>query len=137
MTSTSDGDGRKEAAHALLRARRACIVRLAQRALLSRLLDAGEATADDVRDAVPLPDGISPRVYGAAPGELATAGIIAPAGYRKSRRPEAHARPVTLWRLQDRDAAVAWLAAHPPLPDPETTEGTAAPTTAPSPPTLF
>jgi len=130
MTSTHDGDGRKAAAHTLLRARRAHLVRQAQRALLSRLLDAGEATADNVRDAVPLPDGVSPRVFGAAPGELATSGIIAADGYRKSRRPEAHARPVTVWRLRDRDAAFDWLAVNPELP--ETTEGATAPTAAPS-----
>jgi hypothetical protein len=102
-----DRESLKQAAHRLLRACRAALVRRAQRALLSRLLDTGEATADDVRDVVPLPDGISPRVFGAAPKELATAGIIVAAGYRKSRRPEAHARPVTVWHLRDRRAAVA------------------------------
>jgi hypothetical protein len=29
-----------------------------------------------------------------------------------------HARPVMGWQLADRAAALAWLADHPPLPDP-------------------
>jgi hypothetical protein len=30
-----------------------------------------------------------------------------------------HARPIAVWALIDRDAALAWLAAHPDLPDPD------------------
>ena len=67
-------------------------------ALLLRLPDAGTATADDVRAAVPLPDGIGPRCFGAAPLQLADRGIIHAAGYTPPRRPEGHARPITLWR---------------------------------------
>ena len=39
-------------------------------------------------------------------------------GFAKSRRPDAHARPVQVWRLVDRAAALAWLDAHPDRPDP-------------------
>jgi hypothetical protein len=114
-----EGERRRDAALALLAERRAAVVRAGQRALLLRLLAAGTATADDVREAVPLPQGIGPRCYGAAPTPLADDGIIRAAGYRRTARPAAHARPVTLWALADRAAALAWLDRHPHLPGPE------------------
>lgn len=117
----AEGERCRDAALTLLAERRSAVVRAGQRALLLQLLAAGTATADDVRDAVPLPPGIGPRCYGAVPLPLADAGIIAHAGYTPTRRPEAHARPVAIWTLADRAAALAWLAAHSPLPDPEPT----------------
>ena len=112
-----DDERRKRAALDLLAARRAAIVRRARRALLTRLLDAGTATADDMRDAVQLPPGVRPVALGAAPGPLALAGIIRAAGYVTTRRALAHTRPVTLWALANRAAALEWLRAHPDLPD--------------------
>ena len=91
--------------------------------MLLRLLDAGTATADDVRAAVELPDGIDPRCLGAVPGPLADAGIIRRADYRPSSRPERHASIIAIWALADRAAALAWLAVHPELPDPSEGEG--------------
>ena len=117
--SLADGERRRDTALALLAERRAAVVCCGQRALLICLLDTGTATADDVRAAVELPPGIGPRCYGAVPLPLAERGIIAAAGYTPTRRPEGHARPLTLWALADRDAALAWLAAHPPIPDPK------------------
>jgi hypothetical protein len=114
---TSEGERRKLGALDLLATRRAAIVRRGRRALLAMLLHAGTATADDVRAAVELPPGVRPVALGAVPGMLADAGIIRAAGYATTRRAEAHARPVTVWALADRAAAVDWLAAHPELPD--------------------
>jgi hypothetical protein len=119
----AEGERRRAAALAALAERRAALVRRAQRALLRQLLDTGEATADDVRAAVPLPDGIGPRCYGAVPLPLADAGIIRHAGYRPTRRPAGHARPIAVWALADRDAARAWLSTHPELPGPDPSEG--------------
>lgn len=116
--SRADGEGRKAGAFALLAARRELLILRARRALLGVLLDNGLATIDDVRDRVPLPDGVNPKAFGPVPGELAAAGIIVADGFTKSRRAESHARPVQVWRLADRDAALAWLAAHPDRPDP-------------------
>src|SRR5262249_45353410 len=99
-------------------ARRRVYVRRGRRALLARLLAAGTATADDVRAAVELPPGLNPTLFGTVPGQLAEAGIIRAAGFVPTARPQGHARPVQLWQLTDRTAAVAWLAAHPHLPDP-------------------
>ena len=121
-TIAAGGETGKLAAHALLEARREVYILRGRRALLLRLLDAGEATADDVRDAVALPAGIDPKVFGVVPGLLAKARIIERAGYAESRRPDAHARPLSIWRLTDRVGALAWLDAHPDRPDPTPAE---------------
>ena len=113
----SEGERLKLKAHSLLKARREAIVRRARRALLSVLIQNGEATADDVRAVVSVPEGVNPKLFGAVPGELAELGIIFGDRYVKSARPEAHARPVQLWLLIDRAAAVQWLTTHPELPD--------------------
>lgn len=125
MTTTIDrdtgralGEGRRDAAHALLSARRAVYVRRGQRALLAAVLATGQATADDVRDAVELPPGIDPVCLGAVPGSLARAGIIRAGGYVRTCRPSAHARPLQVWILADQAAAERWLAAHPDVSDP-------------------
>jgi len=115
---TAEGERRKADAFATLDAHREVYTRRSRRALLRTLLELGEATADDVRDSVELPPGIDPKCFGSVPGPLARAGIIRAAGFTKTCRPMAHARPVTLWTLADRAAALRWLATHAELPDP-------------------
>ena len=117
-THSSEGERRKLEAHALLVARREGLLLRGRRALLAALLELGEATADDVRDAVAVPAGIDPVALGAVPGALARAGIIRRAGYRASIRAEAHVRPVSIWQLSDREAAIAWMHEHPDSPVP-------------------
>jgi len=117
--NTGEGECRKLSAFALLAARRGALIRRARRALLAVLIDRAEGTVDDVRTRVPLPDGLNPKLFGPVPGELVAAGIIAADGFIRSTRPQAHARPVQLWRLADREAALRWLAAHPDMPEPE------------------
>jgi len=114
----TEGERRKLNAFAVLEAHRETLINRGRRALLRHLLDNDTATADDVRAAVILPAGVNPKAFGSVPGELADAGIIAADGFAKSRRPEAHARPVQIWRLIDRDAALTWLGDHPDMPDP-------------------
>jgi len=116
-TDLAEGERRREDQLSLLRDRRAVFVRRGQRALLQRLLEVDQATADDVRGVVELPPDVDPVCLGAVPTPLARAGIIERVGYVQTVRPDAHARPVSLWRLRDRDAAVRWLAAHPELDD--------------------
>jgi hypothetical protein len=113
-----EGIERKREAIALLSARRESIVRRGRRALLARLLEAETATIDSVRAAVPLPAEVNPKVFGAVPSELVEIGAIIADGFTRTVRPEAHARPVQIWRLHDRQAAEEWLATHPDLPDP-------------------
>jgi hypothetical protein len=115
-----DGERRKDAAHDLLEARRDILIRRARRALLTHLLDADTATADDVAALIgPTPDGIDPRFLGTVPGPLARAGIIRRVGFDPSARPSRNASILSRWELADRAAAVAWLDTHPDLPDPE------------------
>ncbi len=111
------GEARKQDALALLQARRAPCVRRGRRALLTCLLAGETATADDIREVVELPPGIDPKLFGSVPGPLVRAGIIRSDGFVKSSRPEAHARPVTVWRLSDRAKAEQWLTANPDYPD--------------------
>lgn len=109
---------RKAEAFSLLAARRELLILRARRALVAVLLENDTATIDDVRDRVPLPDGVNPKAFGPVPSELAIAGIIVGDGYAKSIRPESHARPVQVWRLVDRGAALTWLTTHPDRADP-------------------
>jgi len=119
-----EGERRKADALDLLAVHRESVGRSAQRALIRLLLDHGTATADDVRGLVDLPDGLNPKLFGATPSPLAKRGIIAADGFTRSCRPEAHARPITVWQLIDRSAAEQWLLAHPPLPAPDDTSPT-------------
>jgi hypothetical protein len=122
-----EGERRKQDAFATLTANREAVIRRAQRALLTVLLETGSATADDVRELVELPPGINAKCFGAAPGPLARAKIIRADGFAKTCRPVGHARPVTVWALADRNKALRWLADHPDLEDTfEQSEGAAA-----------
>jgi hypothetical protein len=113
------GERRRDAAHALLLARRAALVRCVQRALLRHLLDHGEDMIDPVRAAVPIPPGTDPRLVGAAVRDLALAGVIHSVGRRRSHRPEAHGRQVDLWAVADPAAAREWLRGHLEITNPE------------------
>ena len=112
----SDGEARRDAALNLLRIHRRALVRDLARAAAQLAIDRGTLTADDVRAVVSIPDEIRPVVNGAAMRDLADDGILVKTGeYRPSTRPETHCRPNPVWRLTDRNAALAWLAAHPPI----------------------
>jgi hypothetical protein len=120
-TSTTKDPGlaagvcRKNNAFGHFMAHREILLLKARRALLLACLARadGTGTADDIRAGVPLPPGVNPVCFGAAPGLLAEAGILRCIGFAVSRRPEAHARPVRLWHLVDPAAAVTWLRSHP------------------------
>jgi hypothetical protein len=104
---------RDDALELFVRWRKLAVLR-GRRALLRVMLwGDGRATADDVRAAVRLPEEINPKCFGAVPIALAKAGIIECCGMITSCRPEAHARPVKVWRLVDQQAALAWLGSHP------------------------
>lgn len=103
------GERRKRLALDLLEVNRADYVLLGRRALVQAAMANGTATADDVRDCVELPKGISPKMFGCIPRPLALAGIIYAVGDEVTRRPQAHARKVTIWAIRDRLKAEAWL----------------------------
>jgi hypothetical protein len=110
---TAEGERRMADAFAVLAANREAVIRQAQHALLTTLIETGSATADDVKELVELPPGINAKCFGAAPGPLARAKSICADGYAKTCRPEAHARLVTVWRLANPEAAERWLREHP------------------------
>jgi hypothetical protein len=118
-SATSEGQQRRDQALTLLESRRAVFIRRARRAFLGRLLCAGSATADDVREAVELPPGVNPNLFGAVPTLFARLGIVRFHEFDTSRRPARHAGVNRVWRLADAGAAADWLDENPDLPDPE------------------
>jgi hypothetical protein len=116
IDNAEKGEARRDAALNLLRVRRADLIRECTSAALRVALDRGEVCADDVRAVVPIPADISPKLVGCVFRDMADAGILRRAGFQSSTRPAAHARPISLWRLADAAAALAWLAAHPTAP---------------------
>lgn len=114
---TAAGEAAKLEALELLESRRALYVLRGRRALLRRLLDMGEGTCDDVRAVVKLPEGIGPKLFGAVPGPLVHARIIERVAFTETKRREGHARPVSVWRMVNRAAAIYWLRDNPDRPD--------------------
>jgi len=110
---SAEGEARRDAAFRLLRARRREIIRRCTAAAINVAFERAEVCADDVRALVPIPPDISPKLMGAVFADLADEGIVRFVEYRKSRRPIAHARPLSVWRLADANRAREWLAAHP------------------------
>lgn len=118
MTTTTEGERRRDDAHAAITARRAHWVRFAQREFARCLLgEPAGATADRVSDLLPL--AIRRHCLGAAVRGLAKAGVIVPTGKATSSRPTRHACTVRIWRIADPAAARRWADAHPLLADPE------------------
>ncbi|HVA46155.1 MAG TPA: hypothetical protein VNH11_07255 [Pirellulales bacterium] len=109
----TEGARRKDDELQRLAKLRALHVNRGRRALLTALLAHGTGTADDVRAALDLPAAVNPVCLGAVAPPLAKAGIITLAGFAQTRRPKAHARPLSVWALSDRAAAEQWLADHP------------------------
>lgn len=108
----------RDAAIELLEERRHELVNGGRRELVRRLLKCDTATIDDVRADIELPQTMDPRCLGAVPGALAKAGIIMRIGSAPTRRSAAHARPISVWSLVDREAAMRWLQEHPDPPAP-------------------
>ena len=58
----------------------------------------GSVTADDIHERWPIPEGVDPRVMGAA----LKIPELAPDGYVQTKRREAHARPIRRFVLRER-----------------------------------
>ena len=107
---TNTGEALRDHSLNQLRERRPELIRQFSDAAIRIALDSGIVCADDVRALVPIPDGINPKFVGCVFRDLADAGILRRDGYQPSKRPKAHARPITLWRLADAHKAIARLA---------------------------
>lgn len=139
LSSTSEGIRRRDAVHDVLATHREKQMLRARRAFLAKLLADGLATADDVHSAFTFESGVSPVFLGAVPKPFVAAKMIIRDGFATSKRPTAHARPVSVWRLVDRPAAERWLADHPEevKPDPVPPAPVSIPTRQPSLPGLL
>ena len=107
-----EGKRRRDVALTHLREHRADIIRKLQFAAIRVALETGTTCADDVRELVAIPPGMSANVVGAAFRELVADGLLVCIGSRHSKRPAAHARSIAVWRLADSAAASAFLTAH-------------------------
>lgn len=103
--AASTGPELRDEALVLLRRKNPDVVRVCTLEALRIVLGDGRVTADDVRNAVTIPDGVNPKVVGAVFRDLSDAGIIRRDGYVQSRRPKAHARTITVWVLGDAEKA--------------------------------
>jgi hypothetical protein len=93
---------------------RAALILQSRLALLRHLLVHGTGTMDDVRAVMTVPPGVSPTFFGGVPHALVAEEIITRDGYRPTKRPKAKDRPVAVWRLVNRQAAVEWIAENQP-----------------------
>lgn len=70
------------------------------------------ATTDDLR--LRRPELAHPQsAKGTIPKVLRRARVIRFVGWREATRESSHARPMRIWRLVSRDAALKWLTEHP------------------------
>lgn len=115
-----EGERLRDEAVARVERHRAIWVRLIQRAMVRHLMTCPTATTDDIRPVVDVPAEIGRAGWGAAVQGLVKARLVRRVGYVTSSRPSRHACPVVLWELAvEHAAALAWLDAHPKLPDPD------------------
>ena len=106
----TEGEARRDAVHALLDEHRPEVIRQIQVAMICIGLEQSELTADDVRAVVPIPEGMSANVVGAAFSGLAKSGIFRKTGYRPSKRAIANAHNLAVWRLVKHHEALTRLA---------------------------
>ena len=108
------GEQLRDKALDLLAEHRSELILELQRCAMRIALDRADFTADDVREAMPIPIGTNPVVLGSAIGSLSRGGYLKQIGYRKSTRAVAHRRPVAIWYAQDKEACQHWLDNHKP-----------------------
>lgn len=107
------GQARKAKAHDIFERVRADLLLMARRALLQQLLSgAATVTVEDIRPLITVPPGINPTFFGPTARPLVRLKIIKDCDSAPCKRPEAHARPTTVYRLIDPQAAAQWLLDH-------------------------
>ena len=94
-------------------------LRKAKRAALECALSRGYVTIDDIRERVPFPKELNPKINGDVTADFRRLDLFVEVTHQKSRRKIAHSRPITLWRLANSAEAKQWLIDHPDLPWPE------------------
>ena len=81
--------------------RRRQIIAMMQSALIEAIKKNGQASADDIRAAVKIPDDISPSITGTAVRLLSKDKVIVVVSIGTTARRCAHARLTRFWRLAD------------------------------------
>jgi hypothetical protein len=85
-----EGERRRDVALAKFRGRKPGLFDRLTAAALAVVLDTGTVTTDDVRPAVPIPAGASPKIVGSVFRHLATAGLLTHGGPQGRARPARH-----------------------------------------------
>jgi hypothetical protein len=124
----TEGEAHKLEKTAHVRRHKLVATRRVQRGFVTRLMSTGQATTDDIRGSVNLPDACGTAVWGAAIQGLAKARLIRHRNYVTSSRPERHGCPIGSWELNVEHAeAEQWLRLHPDFPDPDEDNGEGVP----------
>ena len=74
-------------------------------ALLSAVIDTGEASTDDAHARYELPPSVEPRAWGAVTTRLLADGVLRRVGDSHTRRSVAHGRRIGRYRTPDADRA--------------------------------
>lgn len=108
------GEAGKLLAMSLLREHRYESVLKAQRAMVGLLLRQAEGSVDDLHRVLGeiANDGDPAYWLGAALHGLRLSGVIRKTGFVETCRKVAHRRPVSMWTLTSRPAALAWFDDH-------------------------
>jgi hypothetical protein len=107
------GEAAKSAAFAKLEHFRSAKLLEARLSIASVLLTVGEATIDDLPEAVrSLPEGVDAKLFGPTFSVFVNLKFVEKTGYRKTSRSVAHARDVAVWSLIEHAALSRWVEAH-------------------------
>ena len=79
---------------------------MVEHAILSAVIDLGEASTDDAHRLYSLPDDVHPGVWGGRVGGLVARRIIRSVNRTHTRRPCAHGREIHVYEAVNRDAAI-------------------------------
>ena len=74
-------------------------------ALLTVVIEKGEASTDDAHARYELPSGVEPRAWGAVTARLLAEGVIRRVGDSRTRRSVAHGRRIGRYRTPDAERA--------------------------------
>jgi hypothetical protein len=109
-----EGDRLRDAAFALFERHRPALVRHLKRRFVLHLIEHGPNSTDPLRDLVPLPSGVDPRIIGYIARSLACDDSVTErVGSTRTGRKIAHARHLDIWAVPDAAKARNWLDRHP------------------------
>lgn len=99
MWDPAAGRQGRDSALDLLERTRAAYIKAARATAVQISIRHGEVTSDAVREALPVPEGLDPRCLGPVFASAPPGFRWERTGYRQTRAKQAHARPISVWRL--------------------------------------